>query len=169
MRFEVSRAIFWSLFGYRELKLTLKLFTGRTLCSLLTQIQNISFWSSGMCRKQQFWDTVKVTQLSWLFLFPFSPLHFSFLMIFFCWAFSRLHFGGKGFWERFWDLRIRWNKRWLDSGTRFSWKFSGHYVPLKSCLHNLSRLEKKAKTMMYPWLNCANSGMVWKVFSLCTS
>ena len=42
-----------------------------------------------------------VTQQSWLLLFTFSPLLFfcfsGQLNFFFCWAFSRLHFGGKGY------------------------------------------------------------------------
>ena len=35
--------VFWSLSCYKELKLTIKQFTGRTLCDLLIQMQNISF------------------------------------------------------------------------------------------------------------------------------
>ena len=42
----------WSLSCYKELKFTIKQFTGRTLHDPLIQMQNISFWSSGMCRKQ---------------------------------------------------------------------------------------------------------------------
>ena len=43
---------------------------------------------------------LKVTQLSWLLLFAFSPLSFSTFLasfFFFCWVFHRLHFGGKDF------------------------------------------------------------------------
>ena len=58
--------LFLALSCYKELKLTIKPFTGRKLGGLLIQIQNISF-------------------------------RFSFLIFFFCWAFSRLHFGGKSF------------------------------------------------------------------------
>ena len=50
--FEASRAVFWSLSCYKELKLTIKPFTGHTLRSLLIQMQNTSFQSLGMCRKQ---------------------------------------------------------------------------------------------------------------------
>ena len=39
---------------YKELQLTTKLFTGRTLHGLLIQMQNISLGSSGMRRKQNF-------------------------------------------------------------------------------------------------------------------
>ena len=47
-RFEASRVVFWSLSCYKELKLTTNWFTGRTLCGLLIQMQNISLQSSGM-------------------------------------------------------------------------------------------------------------------------
>ena len=53
-RFEASRAVFWSLSRYKELKLTIKPFTGRSLRGLLIQMQNISLRSSGMRRKQNF-------------------------------------------------------------------------------------------------------------------
>ena len=46
--------VFWSLSCYKELKLTTKRFTGRTLRGLLIQMQNISLRSSGMRRKQNF-------------------------------------------------------------------------------------------------------------------
>ena len=52
--FEASRAVFWSLSCYKELKLTIKPFAGHTLCGLLIQMQNISLRSSGMGRKQNF-------------------------------------------------------------------------------------------------------------------
>ena len=59
--------------------------------------------SSGVHRKQNFkFLSLKVTQQSQHFLFTFSPpLFFSFLasFFFFCWAFSRLHFGGGKFLE----------------------------------------------------------------------
>ena len=38
-RFEASRAVFWSLLCYEELKLTIKPFTGSTLPRLLIQMQ----------------------------------------------------------------------------------------------------------------------------------
>ena len=44
--------VFWSLSCYKELKLTIKPFTGCTLCSFLIQMQNISLGSSCTCRKQ---------------------------------------------------------------------------------------------------------------------
>ena len=47
MRFEAIQAIAWSLFGYKELKLTTKLFIG---CCLLIQTQNMSFQGLGMQR-----------------------------------------------------------------------------------------------------------------------
>ena len=112
MRFEPSRAVFWSLSCYKKPKLTIKPFTGCTLHGLLIQMQNISLQILGMRRKQNFDTavTVKVftayccytvTQQSSLLLFTFSPLLFfrfsGQLNFFFCWAFSRLHFGGKGF------------------------------------------------------------------------
>ena len=79
---------FWSLSSgflvtscFQELKLTKNPSTGCTVHGLLIQMQNIYLRSSGM-----------------------HPLFFSlFLPHFFfsCWAFSRLHFGGKNFKESF--------------------------------------------------------------------
>ena len=53
-RFKASRAVFWSLSCYKELKPTTKLFTGRKLRDLLIHMQNISLRSSGMRIKQNF-------------------------------------------------------------------------------------------------------------------
>ena len=70
--------VFWSLSCYKELKLTTNPFTGHTLHGLLMQMQNISLRSLGMRRG------LKVTQLSSLLLFPFSPpLFFRFSCSFF--------------------------------------------------------------------------------------
>ena len=54
IRFEASQAVFWSLSCCKELKPTIKLFTGCRLCDLLIQMQNIGLQSLGMCRKQNF-------------------------------------------------------------------------------------------------------------------
>ena len=53
-RFEASQVVFWSLWCYKELKLTIKPFTGRKRRGLLIQMQNISLQSSGMCKKKNF-------------------------------------------------------------------------------------------------------------------
>ena len=76
MRFEASRAVFWSLSCYKELKLTIHPFTGCTLHDPLIQMQNItcSLQSSDMRRKQNF------TPLSLL------PSFFAFLASFFPFA-----------------------------------------------------------------------------------
>ena len=98
-----SQVVFWSLSCYKELKLTTNWFTGRTLCGLLIQMQNISLRSSGMRRKQNFEivfgfksDTAVLT---FTFRFLSSLLFSLFLPHFFfsCLAFSGLHFGGKSF------------------------------------------------------------------------
>ena len=39
--FEASQAVFWSLSCYKKPKLTIKPFTGHTLCGLLIKMQNI--------------------------------------------------------------------------------------------------------------------------------
>ena len=92
---------------YKELKLTTNLFTGRTLHGLLFQMHNISLRSSGMSIKQNFKivfgfknDTAVLTCT---FRFLSFPLFSLFLPHFFfsCWAFSRLHFGGKSFRKAF--------------------------------------------------------------------
>ena len=85
--FEASKEVFGSLSSYyKELKLTTKLFAGRTLCGLLIQMQNISLRSSGMHRKQNFeFLGLKVTQQSWLLLFAsyLLPSFFAFVASFF--------------------------------------------------------------------------------------
>ena len=82
-----SKEVFGSLSSYyKELKLTTKLFAGRTVCGLLIQMQNIHLWSSGMHRKQNFeFLGLKVTQQSWLLLFAsyLLPSFFAFLASFF--------------------------------------------------------------------------------------
>ena len=70
--FEVCVVVFWSLTCYKELKLTTKPFTGRTLYLLLIQMQTVSLRSSGMHRKQNF-----------AFCFLSSPLFSLFLSHFF--------------------------------------------------------------------------------------
>ena len=72
-------------------------------------MQNISLRSSGMCRKQNF-------EIAFTFLFLSSPLFLLFLTHIFvsCWAFSRLHFGGKGFRKAFRILGLYERKgRWV--------------------------------------------------------
>ena len=71
--------VFWSPSCYKQQKLTTKPFTGRALRVLrvlLIQMQNISVQSSGMYRKQNL--GLKVTQQTWVLLFPFSCHFFSF-------------------------------------------------------------------------------------------
>ena len=91
--FNASPAVFWSLSGYKELKLTTKLFTCRSYSwQLLVQMQNISFRSLGMCRKQDFEIIssilgLKVTQQSYFFpslpssSFAFLPWVIFFLLL----------------------------------------------------------------------------------------
>ena len=52
MCFVASQTVFWSLLCYKELKLTIKPFTGRTLRGLLIQKQNISLQGSGMAESK---------------------------------------------------------------------------------------------------------------------
>ena len=103
---EASWAVFWSLSGFKALKRMTKPFTGCLLSNLQIQMQNISLQSWGMQRKQNFkivFLRLKVTHIAVLtFSFPF--LSFTLLLLFlplllFPWAFSRLHFEGKSFWE----------------------------------------------------------------------
>ena len=80
---------FLQLSYFKELELTIKPFTGRTLCTLLILVQNISLQSSSMHRKQNFEivfgfksDTAVLTLYLSLSLLPsffgFSCLIFSF-------------------------------------------------------------------------------------------
>ena len=76
MRFEASRAVFLSLLCYKVLKLITKVFTSRTLPSLLIHIQHISLRSLGMHRKQKFeieFFGFKSDKAVLTFNFAFSP------------------------------------------------------------------------------------------------
>ena len=79
--------------------------TGRKLHGPLNHMQNISLRSSGIRRMQNFeFLGLQVTQQSWLLLFALSPplfFRFSCLIFLSCWAFGRLHFGGKSLEENF--------------------------------------------------------------------
>ena len=89
LHFEASRVFFLSLSCFKELKLTIKLFTGRKLHGLLIQMQNISLRSLGMCRKQNvkivfgFKSDECTAVLTFTFLFLSSPLFLLFLPQFF--------------------------------------------------------------------------------------
>ena len=91
---------------------------------------------------------LKVTQQSWFFAFCFSFLFFS------CWAFIIVGFTlvGKVFQRAFGILGLDERQgRWLASGTRFSWKFSGQLLDVFCGLFLI---------LVY---------MVWDISSLCTS
>ena len=81
---------------------------------------NYSFQSSGMRRKQNF---EKVSPLPRLLPFAFSPLRFfcfSFpVFFFFCWALTRLSFGGKRFRKKFEDREYLLKEVRVSSGTIF--------------------------------------------------
>ena len=68
--FEASRAIFWSVPGYRDLKLTKKLFSDRALRGLLFEMQLIRFQSSGMRRKHSCEMLCKIIPLFFRFFSP---------------------------------------------------------------------------------------------------
>ena len=103
---DCSWVIFGSLSCYKELKHTKKLLTGHALGNVLIQMQNISFRSSGMLRKQNFEIAVAVNSdtadLTFSFCFLSSPpLFFCFscpIFFLFCWAWNRLHLSC---WENF--------------------------------------------------------------------
>ena len=81
---EISEAL------YKELKLTTKPFTGHTLHGPLIQMQTVCLRSSGV-------------HFDFYFLLSLLPSFSLFWPHFFfsCWAFSRLHFGGKSFFVNF--------------------------------------------------------------------
>ena len=87
------------------------------------------------------------------------PFFFAFLasFLFFCWAFSRLHFGGKIFQKAFRILEFDERKgRWVVGQD-----FHGHF--------QVNVTWFVAFFLWCSWLDCAHSGMVWKISSLCTS
>ena len=101
--FEASRVVFWSLLFYKDLKLTTKPFTGRTLYGLLIQMAKLLACKVQPCAGSKIFefksDTAVLTftfcSLSSPRFSLFSPQFF----FFFCWGFSGLHFGGKSFCE----------------------------------------------------------------------
>lgn len=86
--FAAGRAVFWSLSGYQELKLTKQPFSGCSIRDLPLQMYNTNLRGLSMRRKIL---GVKGHMLpsSFALLTPFS---------FFCCVCTRLHFGGKWFW-----------------------------------------------------------------------
>ena len=120
MHVKASRAVFWSLFSYKELKRTTKPFSGHALCCFLIGDEKIlacKVWRCEESKILRYLLGLKVTQESWLFHFALSPalfFYFSCLIFFFYWAFSWLHFSGKGFFGK--AFTIRWRKgtcRWV--------------------------------------------------------
>ena len=75
-------------------------------------MQNLSLWSSGTCRKQNFEDT---------FCFLFIASYY----VFFRWTFSRLNFSGKSFWKAWRIFKDQMKRKGVGSETRFSCNFSG--------------------------------------------
>ena len=126
-------------------------------------MQNISLRSSGIRRRQNFEIIFGFKSdpavLTFTFCFLSSLLFsLSFPHFFFCWAFRRLR---RAFWwERFYcknALRIlkldERKGRWVVEQD-----FHGNFwvnVTWFFCLF-----------LRWPWLNCADSGMVWKISSL---
>ena len=99
----------------------------------------------------RYFSDIKVTQQSWLFPCTFTPSHFFFscfplFCLFVCFAEHyliqcRLHFSGKCFW----DCRIKWKEQTKFSGPLYKWCF--------------------AFFLGQPWLNCDQSGIVWRSLS----
>ena len=109
---------------YKELKLTTKPFTGRTLRGLLILMQNIRLRSSGMRRKQ---NSKWHCSLLLLLLLSLLSSVFAFLASFFSLSGHLVGFilVGKIFRKAFRILVLDERKLWVRSETRFSWKFSG--------------------------------------------
>ena len=97
--FEASQVVFWSLWCYKELKLTIKLFTGCKRHGFLIPDAKHKLAKFRHMLKEKFQDSI--LGLMWyssldFYFFAFSPplfFHLSCLIFyFFCGAFSRLHF-----------------------------------------------------------------------------
>ena len=122
-------------------------------------MQNVTFRSSSMCRKNNrdsFFRVLRQHRSS-TFSLLLPVLFFRILDTFFSFAghlLGEASFCGKSFWKSFKDCRIRCMKKRIGSRTRFSYhqKFQVNY----SCFFGLS--------LWPPWLNYAHSGMVWKIF-----
>ena len=98
--FKASRAVFWSVSCYKELKLIIKLFTGRTS----GVVHFAAFWFSLRSRAcaENFQIVFGFKSRTSVLTLTFCPplfFRFSCLIFLFCWEFSRLHFGGKSFKE----------------------------------------------------------------------
>ena len=80
----------------------------------------------------EIWASIESKIFKSRFLFSLLLLSSSFIylalfLVPFGWAFSRLHFSWKCFWESFSNLRIWCKERKVGSGTGFSWRFSGQH------------------------------------------
>ena len=165
MHVKASRAVFWSLFSCKELKHTTKPFSGHALCCFLIGDEKIlacKVWGCEESKILRYLLGLKVTQESWLFRFALSPalfFYFSCLIFFFYWAFSWLHFSGKGFFGK--AFTIRWRKgtcRWvLEQDCSWFWGQCYEFFVMNFWFFLWS-----------PWVNHALSGMVWKISSSCT-
>ena len=129
-RFEASQVVFWSLLCYKDLKLTTKLFTGRTLHGLLIQMAKLFACKVQACTGSKIFGFKKWhSSLDFYFLLSLLPTFFTFLTSF-CFSFAGDLVGfilvGKVFAKpcRIFN-RIRGKERLVGSGTRFSWKFLG--------------------------------------------
>ena len=74
------------------------------------------------------------------FLLPFLPASFPFLspFFFFCWAFTRLPFGGKRFSKKFENHEFCLKEVGAGSVTRFSLEFSGQSYIINDVFLHLS-------------------------------
>ena len=85
-----SQGVFWSLLCYKELKLTMKPFTGRTLCSLFDPDAKYYLVKFGHAQAAKFLDSLLVYKwhrgLDFYFLLSLLPSFFAFLASFFSFA-----------------------------------------------------------------------------------
>ena len=87
-RFEASRVVFWSLLFYKDLKLTTKLFTGRTLHGLLIQMAKLFACKVQACTGSKIFGFKKWhSSLDFYFLLSLLPTFFTFLTSF-CFSFA---------------------------------------------------------------------------------
>ena len=155
MHVKASRAVFWSLSGYKELKLTTKPFSDHALCCFLIQMQNISLRSLGIWRKQSFEIVVgfesDTAVSTFSFRFLSAPFFYFSCLIFFSFAGHLVDFILLGK-----VLRLDERKGGWVLEQDFSWEFLGQ------CYMNFLFFLRP------PWLNHAHSGMLWKMSLSCT-
>ena len=162
MHVKASRAVFWSLFSYKELKRITKPFSGHALCCFLIGDEKIlacKVWECEESKILRYLLGLKVTQEFWLFCFALSPtLFFYFSCLIFSFTGHLVGFISVGM--VFLGKLLRLDEEKVLVGGY--WNKIAHNFWVNVTIMNFWFF------LWSPWLNHALSRMVWKISSSCT-